>query len=76
MVFDFIEKCSPDVNAVSYSGVTPLHLASTENESPIADILIISGADTRKETIEGFTWNNLMGNRVSLFLYPYLSKIQ
>lgn len=63
LVYELIERCSPDVNVASYSGVTPLHLATSDNTAPIADILIIFGADTSKETIEGLSWNSFMSNR-------------
>lgn len=58
LVQDFISMCNPDLDAVSYSGITPLHLALGESFEPIADILIISGADTRKETFDGLFWQD------------------
>eukprot|EP00794_Sanderia_malayensis_P012726 gene12726-14031_t len=56
LVNNFIQLCSPGVNAISYSGATPLHLAMSDNFGPISDILIVAGADTRRETCDELRW--------------------
>ncbi|XP_065052378.1 nuclear factor NF-kappa-B p105 subunit-like [Rhopilema esculentum] len=56
-VQNFINEFKPNIDARSYTGITPLQLTIGGNLDDIADILIINGADTETETDECYSWS-------------------
>lgn len=64
-----LETCHANVNAVTYSGCTPLHIASGRGSIDIVAYLISMGADPDLRTDEGDTALELAGSEnVSVFL--------
>ena len=68
LVEDFIVEFRPDIDALSYAGVTPLHLACCIDLEPIADLLILEGADPMRESMEGLSWTNVVQLRHNVSL--------
>ena len=56
----FIDEFQPDIDAQSYSYLTPLHLTLNKNLVPVADLLIINGADTEMKSVDDISWSSVI----------------
>lgn len=50
-----METCEADVNSLTYSGCSPLHIAAGRGDIPVVAYLISMGADPEVVTDEGDT---------------------
>ena len=56
----FIDEFHPVIDMQSYSGLTPLHLTMDKHLEDIATVLIINGANTEIESMDGVSWSSVV----------------